>query len=63
MRKNKNKKGEFIKRYESLTEISRKMKISIGNVWLVCNGRRPYASGFVWRYEDDVNDKNIKYAT
>ncbi len=37
--------------YKSLSDASRKTKISIANIHKVCNGQRKTAGGYHWRYE------------
>lgn len=57
------KEGKFIKSYETLTEAERCTGAHHSNISKVALGKRNFAGGFVWKYADDVNDKNIKYAT
>ena len=46
------KDGEFIKEWPSMAEAHRKLRISQGNIWACCKGKRKQAGGFVWRYKD-----------
>ena len=56
--------NKIIKTFISISDASRKMKISSGNIAAVCQGIRPKASGYIWRYADKqeakkyVNPKN-----
>jgi len=42
--------NEVIKTFYGLQEASRKTGAGQGNIWSVCNGKRPHAKGFGWRY-------------
>ena len=53
------KEGKFIKSYETLTEAERCTGAHHPNISKVALGKRNFAGGFVWKYADDVNDKNI----
>ena len=44
------KYGEFIKEWQSAHEAHRELGISQGNICACCNGKRKYASGYIWRY-------------
>ena len=44
------KYGEFIKEWQSAYEVHRELGISQGNICACCNGKRKYASGYIWRY-------------
>ena len=44
------KSGELIKEWQSAYEAHRELGISQGNICACCNGKRKYASGYVWRY-------------
>lgn len=44
------KYGEFIKEWQSAHEAHRELRISQGNICACCNGKRKYASGYIWRY-------------
>ena len=45
------KDWELIKRWYSLMDIKRELWYSIGNISMVCNGARPKANWFTWKYE------------
>ena len=47
------KKGEYIKRYESITESSMILNLCIENISAVCNGRKKSAGGFIFILEND----------
>lgn len=46
--------GNFIARYDTLTEASQKTGADISKICAVCKGRRKTTGGYVWEY---VNDK------
>ena len=46
------KKGNFIKKWESARDASRNLKISEGCISGCGNNRRKSAGGYVWRYEN-----------
>ena len=48
-------KNDIIKVFNSMGEASRKMHISQGNIWLCCNNKRRTASGYKWKYLEDIN--------
>ena len=41
--------GNFIKDWDSLTEASNNLKICIGNISSVINGKRNQAGGYIWK--------------
>ena len=43
--------GEVLKVFDSVSEASREMKISHGNISSVCRGERKQAGGYIWRYK------------
>lgn len=45
------KDGQFINRYSSKREASKKTGISESNIGHCCNGERKSAGGYVWKYE------------
>ena len=45
--------NKVIQTFISISDASRKMKISSGNIAMVCKGIRPKASGYIWRYADE----------
>ena len=44
------KYGEFIKEWQSASEAHRELGIRQSNICACCNGKRKYASGYIWRY-------------
>ena len=46
--------GKFIKRWECLVDVEKELKLSHGNIWSVCVGRKKQTGGFVWKYTDMV---------
>ncbi len=44
------KTGDVLKTFDSISEASRQMKISSGNISAVCRGERRQASGYIWKY-------------
>ena len=52
---------EIIKTYESVTDAAIDMKFKTSsNITSVCNGKRPHAGGYLWRYADEyLDDINI----
>ena len=46
------KKGNFIKQWESLKEASETLGISKGNISECCNGKRNFAGGYAWSYNN-----------
>ena len=55
--------GNFIKRYESLKEVSERFKRDMSDIRRVCNGDRGrlYAYNYIWSYEDKkYTDEELK---
>lgn len=58
---------EFSSAYEAIKELKLKNLSASASILAVCNGKRNYAFGFVWRYKNDTFDKyeikrpHIKY--
>lgn len=48
---------EIIKVFKSCTEASIYMGVSKTNISRCCNGGRPTAAGYIWRYADENNSK------
>ena len=49
------KRGEFLKRYDTVTEAALAIgQQKGGHVSDVCKRKRPYYGGFIWRYEGDT---------
>ena len=44
--------GNFIKTWESQTEIQRKLNIYQSNIYKVCSGKRKQTGGFIWKYAE-----------
>lgn len=44
------KDGEFIARYESMSEATKVTNIATSNISYCCNGKRRFAGGFVWKF-------------
>ena len=44
------KDGQFLSEYSSILQASLENNISFGNISSVCNGKRKYAGGFVWKF-------------
>lgn len=42
--------GKEVKRYSSISEASRTTGIDLGQLSGVCNGRRPTAGGYIWKF-------------
>ena len=54
------KTGNIIKTFKSISDAGRQMKISSGNIGMVCRGHRPYAGGYKWEYADEKISKKYK---
>ena len=46
------KNGNFIRRFESITEASKETKVNGSHISGVCKGKRNSAGGYIWRYEE-----------
>ncbi len=53
------KTNKIIQTFISISDASRKMKISSGNIGMVLKGIRHTAGGYIWRYADE--EENKKY--
>lgn len=42
--------GVVIKQWQSMSEASRTLKISQGNIYMCCNGKRNKAGNYIWSY-------------
>ncbi len=51
------KTNQVIETFISISDASRKMKISIGNISAVCQGLRNKVSGYIWQYADEQEIK------
>lgn len=54
------KTNKVIQTFISISDASRKMKISSGNIGMVCHGIRPRAGGYIWRYADEEEAKKYQ---
>ena len=45
--------NEVVKFFDSISEASRQMRISSGNISSVCRGERKQASGYFWKYYEE----------
>ena len=52
----KDKKGNFIMEFPSLTEASKKTSINLGLIGQVCLGNRKCSGGYIWEYKN-INNK------
>ena len=43
----------FIKEWESVSEVARQLNINQKNISECCKGRRKTAGGYIWRYKED----------
>ena len=48
-----NTKGKFIKKWECIKEVEKKLNIANPNICKVCCGFRKTAGGYIWRYAND----------
>ena len=42
--------GEILESFKSISDASRKTKISAGNISAVCKNLRQHAGGYTWKY-------------
>ena len=47
-----NSNGEFIRKWESISEAGRKLNINIGNISECCKGKKKTAGNYIWKYEN-----------
>ena len=47
------KEGNFVNKYNSIREASRRTQVVISSIVENCKGKRKTAGGYVWRYEGD----------
>lgn len=47
------KEGEFIRKWDSATQVERELGISQGNISMCCKGKLKTCGGFKWGYADD----------
>ena len=50
------KNGEIIASYDSITNASRAVGLSVQHIAACCKRKYPYAGGFIWRYTTEVQD-------
>lgn len=50
---------QFIGRYESITEAKRKMGVNNSCISQCCNGKLQTYGGYIWKFEDDVDNMYI----
>lgn len=50
------KDGDFIKEWESIIEVERKLKIRNQSITSCCKGRIKSAGGYVWKYAEEVEN-------
>lgn len=49
----------MIKKYESLTMAYKETNVNKSSICMVCNGKRKFAGGFIWRYADEVENNTL----
>lgn len=49
--------GNFIKEWQGIIDVSKKLKISDGNIVACCKGKRKTAGGYKWEYKEDLKCK------
>jgi hypothetical protein len=54
--------GEYIKKYNSVREASRKLELSHANISKCCNGIFKHTGGYIFKYEKCNSIEPIKYA-
>lgn len=47
------KEGEFIKKWQSVTQVGDELNIHKGNIISCCKGKLNTCGGYIWRYTDD----------
>lgn len=50
--------GQFVKRWASVTDVSKHFNTSNGNIANAARGERKSAQGFVWKYAEEAIDPN-----
>ena len=48
--------GNLIKEYDSITEAENETDVPSSNIIACCNNKYKQASGFIWKYKDDIID-------
>ena len=46
--------GETIMEWDSAGIAARHLKLSVGNIWMCCNGKARTAYGFIWQYKNNI---------
>ena len=44
--------GTFLKIWNSMNEIEKKLKIRRSNIWICCQGKQKTAGGYIWQYSN-----------
>lgn len=52
--------GEFIKQWESISQIAKKLGIGNSHIIQCCKGERKQAYGYKWQYTDGLNQQRSK---
>ena len=47
------KNGNFIKKWDSISDIKRELNFNQGHISSCCNGKRKSVNGFIWKYNED----------
>lgn len=45
--------GNFIKRWNCISDAMRELKVNTNNISTCCNGKRKTANGFIWKYSEE----------
>lgn len=51
------KNGDFIRKYNSISEASRELNIAGQHICACCRGRRKSAGGYIWKYSDEFKNE------
>lgn len=52
--------GEFIKEWDSITQVKKELNIQSSNICYCCNGKRKTCGGYKWVYKSNYKPKNIQ---
>lgn len=52
--------NNFIREWKSMKLASEELKIHHGDICQCCKQRRKTAGGFIWRYSNEINKRNVK---
>ena len=44
--------GNFIKEWESMSDVQRQIGIAVGNISMCCNRKAKSAGGFIWKFKE-----------